>query len=358
MQHQTLGAVQDAPLPRNTFLVGDVRTRLRELPDNSIDSIVTSPPYFGVRNYGHEDQMGAEKYVEHWAEDLREVCREAARVLKPTGALWLNLGDTYARNPGEGAPSKSLLLGPARLALALLRDGWILRNQVVWAKSNPMPSSVRDRLSTTHEVVFFLVRSRRYYFDLNAIRQPLRTTAQQSTTDAQRRYPPDDTRRTARGVNDNSGLSGLKARGAAGHPLGKNPGDVWRLATANYRGAHFAVFPSSLVERPILATCPERICTACGQPWQGERQQCDGRLLPIGPLRPNCGCRATWRPGVVLDPFMGAGTVALAAEKHGRDWLGIELNAAYVAQAKERLARWRASNTNRKQGTRNGTPTK
>src|SRR5687768_13377633 len=128
MQHQHLaeGAIQSTPLPLGTILQGDVRERLPELPDSSIDCIITSPPYFGVRNYGHDDQLGAEQYVEHWAEELRAVCREAARVLKPTGALWLNLGDTYARHHREGAPHKSLLLGPARLALALLRDGWIL----------------------------------------------------------------------------------------------------------------------------------------------------------------------------------------------------------------------------------------
>src|SRR2546423_13679399 len=124
MQHLQQGAIQSTPppeartLPRNTILLGDVRTRLRELPDNSIDCVITSPPYFGVRNYGHHDQIGAEENVAGWVEELRAVCREAARVLKPTGALWLNLGDTYARRPEEGALPKSLLLGPARLVLS------------------------------------------------------------------------------------------------------------------------------------------------------------------------------------------------------------------------------------------------
>jgi site-specific DNA-methyltransferase (adenine-specific) len=341
-QHQTLGAAQGVPV--NTILQGDVRQRLRELPDNSIDCIITSPPYFGVRNYGHSDQMGAEKYVEHWAEELRNVCRQLARVLKPTGALWLNLGDCYARHQKEGAPHKSLLLGPSRLALALLRDGWIIRNQVVWAKANPMPSSVRDRLTTTHEAVYFLVRSRRYFFDIDAIRQPLRTTTVQSTSDAERTYPPDDSRRTARGVNKNDGLGQLKARGVAGHPLGKNPGDVWHLATANFRGAHFAVFPFGLTTIPLLATCPEKVCVECGRPWQ--RRPATRETATLGELRAECACHAGTRPGVVLDPFMGAGTVALAAEQHGRDWLGIELNADYVALAEDRLAAWRQLKTN------------
>jgi DNA modification methylase len=219
-----------------------------------------------------------------------------------------------------------------------------------------MPSSVDDRLSTTHETVFFLVRSRRYHFDIDAIRRPLRTTTTQSTTDPERQYPPDDSRRTPRGVNKNDGLGRLKARGVAGHPLGKNPGDVWSLATANFRGAHFAVFPTSLTTIPLLATCPEKVCVQCGRPWQ--RPPIDReRATALGNLRAACDCNAGTRPSIVLDPFMGAGTVALAAEQHGRDWLGIELNPAYVALAEERLAAWRASNTTPNRSTHHGPTT-
>lgn len=342
MQHLPIGAVRDAPLPRNTILQGDVRARMRELPEHSIDCIITSPPYFGLRDYGHADQLGAEPDVAAWVENMRAVCKEAARVLKPTGALWLNLGDCYARSQVEGAPTKSLLLGPARLALALLRDGWIIRNQVVWAKTNPMPSSVRDRLTTTHEVVYLLVHSRRYFFDVDAIRQPLRSAAKQAATAAPRRYPPDGTRPTTRSVNSNGGLGGLQARGVAGHPLGKNPGDVWQISTANYRGSHFAVFPLALADIPIRATCPERVCVECGQPWKREPVDRQRERPAAGKLTAACTCGAPTKPGVVLDPFMGAGTVALAAEQRGRDWLGIELNPAFVALAEQRLAVWRA----------------
>lgn len=330
-----------ARLPRNTILIGDVRERLAELPAASVDTIITSPPYFGVRNYGHEQQLGAEPDVDGWVSDLRLVARELARILRPTGSLWLNLGDSYSRRPAEGAAPKSLLLGPARVALALVRDGWTLRNEVIWAKSNPMPSSVTDRLTTTHERVYFFTRSSRYYFDLDPIRRPLVTDKQQSPSSAPRGYPPAGigaANRKGWTLNDNRGLAQLKASGISGHPLGKNPGDVWSLPTAGFRGGHFAAFPLSLAERPVLATCPERVCSRCGQPWHRALERRDGRLLAVGELEPTCLCGADGVPGVVLDPFMGTGTTALAAENHGRDWIGVELNPAYAEMSMERIA--------------------
>ncbi|MCA1601262.1 MAG: site-specific DNA-methyltransferase [Acidobacteria bacterium] len=327
------------------MLLGDVRQRLLELPPSSVDCVITSPPYFGVRNYGHEHQLGAGPSVEHWVAELLAVCREIGRLLRPTGSLWLNLGDSYSRRPAEGAGVKSLLLGPSRVALALVQDGWVLRNQIVWAKSNPMPSSVADRLATTHEVVYFLTRSRHYHFDLDAIRQPLVTTRRQTAGGSMRRYPPAGAgavNRPGWTYNDNQGLSRMKAAGAVGHPLGKNPGDVWILPTAGFRGGHYAAFPLTLAERPLLASCPERVCTLCGQAWQRELKRDQGRLLAVGELQPACRCGVQSLPGVVLDPFLGTGTTALAAEKHDRDWVGIELNAAYVDLAEQRLAAQRA----------------
>jgi DNA modification methylase len=138
----------------------------------------------------------------------------------------------------------------------------------------------------------------------------------------------------------------MKAAGRESHPLGKNPGDVWSMATASYHGAHFATFPVELIRRPILSTCPEKLCAACGVPWARAKQAVDGRLLAIGALRPNCRCNAEPRPGIVLDPFLGSGTTALAAEQYGRDWIGIELNPEYAQLADERLAEWRTNNNN------------
>jgi site-specific DNA-methyltransferase (adenine-specific) len=333
-----VSAAPEPRLPRRQILIGDVRTRLAELSSGSIDTIITSPPYFSLRNYGHPKQLGLERNVDDWVSNLVAVCAELARVLKPTGSLWLNVGDSYSNHPSQGAPKKSLLLGPQRLALALLQDGWLIRNQVIWAKTNPMPSSVVDRLSCTYEVVFLLVRSPRYFFDLDAIRQPITTKAKKRPTVSDYQYLPHEALPPDAGFDDDRGLSHLKAEGRAGHPLGKNPGDVWRLPTAAYRGAHFATFPQALVERPLLATCPERVCAACGTPWQREAVDRSQAVPVLGRLRPACTCRAETTPGIVLDPFFGSGTVGLVAEKHGRDWLGIELNPKYAALARERIA--------------------
>jgi site-specific DNA-methyltransferase (adenine-specific) len=318
---------------------------LAQLPDGTIDCVITSPPYWALRDYGHDGQIGAEANVDAWAAQVADICADLARVLTPTGALWLNLGDSYARRPADGASRKSLLLGPERVALRMTGAGWLLRNVVVWAKRNPMPSSVTDRLSTTHEFLYFFARQSRIYFDLDAIREPAVTPVHKGRI-GRSGYPPRSAVPSLGGgtsprVDLNQGLAGMKAAGRESHPLGKNPGDVWALATATYRGAHFATFPIELVRRPLLATCPARVCTSCGVPWQRAGQVIDGRRLATGPLRAACG-HADWRPGRILDPFMGAATVALAAEMFSRDWVGIELNPEYARLAEQRLRDWRA----------------
>ncbi|MCK9928871.1 site-specific DNA-methyltransferase [Frankia sp. Mgl5] len=337
-----------------TILIGDVRERLAELPPASIDCVITSPPYYGLRDYGAPGQLGLEDDVEGWVTALRAVMLLVARVLKPGGSVWLNLGDGYARHRREGAPTKSLLLGPERLALALASDGWTIRNKVIWAKTNPMPTSVVDRLSTTHEVIYLLTRSRRYFFDLDAIRAPHASSqAAAQARAAGRVYPPESavaTIRQTKRTQRNTGLSTLKVSGMAGHPLGKNPGDVWQLATAGYRGSHFASFPVSLIERPLLASTPERVCTACGTAWRRKSATRRGHLAALGDLYPGCSCHAGHGPGLVLDPFMGAGTVAVAAERHGRDWVGIELNEDYATLAEDRLRREREPRSGRLSG--------
>lgn len=341
-----MNAPRRTHLPVGQILIGDARQRLAELPATSVDTVVTSPPYFALRNYGHRDQLGLERDVNAWVQNLVEVCRDISRVLKLGGGLWLNVGDGYSNHARQGAPKKSLLLGPQRLAVALLGDGWLIRNQVVWAKSNPMPSSVSDRLSCGHEVLLFLVRSGRYFFDLDAIRQPLVTRPAKRPGAAGYQYLPDAAVPVAADVDLNHGLNRLKVEGRAGHPLGKNPGDVWGMPTAGFRGAHFATFPLNLVERPLLATCPARVCAACGTPWVRQAVDRQQAVPVIGGLVPGCDCGAHTVPGVVLDPFMGAGTVALAAEQHGRRWVGIELNPAFATLAERRLEAWRRTDTN------------
>ena len=351
-------------LVRNRILLGDVRERLPDLPASSVDCAITSPPYFQLRDYGIGGQLGLEPTVGGWVDEMRLALNGLTRVLKASGSLWLNLGDTYSRHAKFGGARKSLVLAPERLLLALADDGWVVRNKVIWAKTNPMPHSVGDRLTNSYDVVYFLTRSQSYFFDLDAIRVPHR-----SGTNGGRGgggYPPQwaspPHRRERRGSN--RGLAGQKARGEVGHRFGKNPGDVWSLPSANFHGAHFATFPPGLVERPLLATCPELICDDCGTPFKrvsrvrreehGRRrpQHSEPRVLRYsrsysvirerGPLLPGCKCATSARPGVVLDPFFGSGTVGLVAERHGRDWVGIEINPTYAKIAEQRLAEARS----------------
>ena len=164
---------------RNRILIGDIRERLADVPAKSIDCVITSPPYFQLRDYGVKGQIGLEPSVEGWVDELRLALNGLKRVLKPTGSIWVNLGDTYSRHAKYGAPPKGLLLAPERFLLAMADDGWIVRNKVIWAKTNPMPHAVSDRLNNAYDVVYFLVRSTRYFFDLDAIRVPHRSTTKE-----------------------------------------------------------------------------------------------------------------------------------------------------------------------------------
>lgn len=289
---------------RVRLLTGDARRVLPTLAAGSADCVVTSPPYYGLRDYRACGQVGLEAQPQDYVEVLTEVFRQVHRVLRDTGTLWLNLGDSYAR-PGMrgGLRQKNLLGMPWRVALALQQDGWILRNAVVWAKTNPVPSSVRDRLTCTYEHVFLLTKQPDYHFDLDAVRVPATGTA-----------PPN-----ARAVRDRRGSTAKYAnvgrsfpRGAPGaairptgrrhersHPLGKNPGDVWPISTRPLHQAHFAAFPIDIPRRAIAAGCP-----------QG---------------------------GHVLDPFSGAATTGLAALESGRTYTGIDVNAEYHRLAIDRL---------------------
>lgn len=339
----TTVSASEPRLPVNQILVGDAAKRLRQLPEQSVDCVVTSPPYFQLRDYQTDGQIGLEGHVDDWVESLRAVVAEIARVLKPAGCVWLNLGDSYARSVKSGAAPKSLHLAPEKLLLALEADGWLLRNKLVWAKPNGMPTSVRDRLACRWEPVFLLTRSPDYFFDLDAIRIPASSTLNRpSRTGTTTKYHSADGKRPswsgpAAGIN--SGLAAMKARGETSHPLGKNPGDWWIIPTASYRGAHFATFPPALVQRPVQATCPERVCRSCGIAWRRAKAARQlGSLAVLGQLRKSCACEGrAWQPGIVLDPFMGAGTVGVVAERLGRRWIGIELNPEYAEQARERI---------------------
>jgi DNA modification methylase len=311
-----------------TLYVGDARTVLAGMPAGSANCIVTSPPYWGKRDYGVAGQYGHEDSPAAYVTTMREVFREARRVLADDGTCWLNLGDSYSASGGgatgmhaylgehltthraAGLHTKNLLGLPWRVAFALQDDGWIVRNAIVWHKPNAMPESVRDRLSCRHELVFLLAKSPGYWFDLDPIREPHKTVKRHEplTTRGQRTrprgHPPGRTRRPKYGPDTPEVTTARRygsRRHSRGHPNGRNPGDVWSIPTRPYRGPHFAAYPIDLPLRCIAAGC-----------------------------KPG---------GVVLDPFTGSGTTGLAAIQLGRRFTGIDLSAEFARLAAERIAR-------------------
>jgi site-specific DNA-methyltransferase (cytosine-N4-specific) len=312
--------------------LGDACEALSELPDQSVACVVTSPPYYGLRDYGVAGQYGHEATPEEYVEKLRTTFAQARRVLADDGTCWLNLGDSYAANSDGWArgknynprqphqrprarlvvPPKNLLGMPWRVAFALQRDGWILRNAIVWHKPNAMPQSVSDRLSTRHEMIFLLVKQRRYWFDLDPIREPSLTNQTPpghtnrggNTSDqAKMPWPPsgkyDDSAEALGGRRHGQAMLPTGRRHTAAHERGRNPGDVWSIPTRPLRVAHFAAFPVDLPLRAIAAGC-----------------------------RPG---------GTVLDPFAGAATTALAARQLGRKFIGIEINPEFCDLARARM---------------------
>lgn len=411
----------------------DVLTFLRQLPPDSIDCCVSSPPYFGLRDYGTDrweggdpncqhrvgnqvqdskapgaitsgmrpgvdastcklcgaqrvgSQIGLEATPQAYVERLVDVYREVRRVLKPSGTVWINLGDSYANDDKWGGYStnkqaymgdaingartrrktglkpKDRMLMPARVAIALQDDGWWIRDEIVWHKPNPLPASVTDRTTTAHEMVYMLTKRARYWYDQEAIREPSND--------------PSDVRgvRTSLDVYQNRAvkqrIATINPETAKAYPM-RNCRSVWTIATEPLPFEHFAAFPSALPRRCILAGCPEQVCSVCGKPYVRitERQfvpQQDVSLergmknapglkpmykdngwvdTPRGTTavqtlswQPTCTCQAPSRPGVVLDPFMGSGTIALVARGLGRHFVGCDLSPAYVAIARERL---------------------
>jgi site-specific DNA-methyltransferase (adenine-specific) len=318
--------------PRNTVIEGDAASVLARLAPASVDAVVTSPPYFRARDYdAGAGELGQEDDVEAWVADLRSVSAEIARVLAPTGSYWLNVGDLYSRHLRLGAPPKSLLLGPERLVRGLLADGWLVRNRVAYVKTTPLPSPVADRLTNSWEYIFHLVRQPQYFYDLDAVRRPLRTKPRRPGSSAQA------TDHLGELSGPRAGLARMAAQGRSGHPLGANPGDVWTLPPGRAVGGHRATFPEALVRRPILATAPRHVCMACDRPWRRSARRVTflaGKPQPR-PFVP-CACHAPTRPGLVLDPFAGSGTTLKVARELGRDALGVELSAEFAALARNR----------------------
>jgi DNA modification methylase len=276
----------------NRIEFGDCRETMRRWAADGVkvQTCVTSPPYFGLRDYGHEGQIGLEQTPDEYIAAMVEVFRCVRDVLADDGTLWLNLGDSY----GNG---KQLLGLPWRVALALQSDGWVLRQDIIWHKPNPMPESVRDRCTKAHEYIFLLSKSERYFFDRMGIAEPAIYAEQHAKKATSWGHKKD-----AAGVKGNieqyrqTGLENNKTCLEGGM---KNKRDVWSVPVRPYKGAHFATFPPALIEPCILAGS---------------------------------------RPGdIVLDPFMGSGTTAAVAIQHGRQYLGCELNSEYEVLQQERL---------------------
>lgn len=304
----------------NTLTHADAFRYLQTLPDNCADCIITSPPYFGKRDYGVDGQLGQEDNPLAYIVHLSAIFRHAKRVLKPTGTFWLNLGDSYslqgkqggstsgkarkelhgkreAKKIDYGRPAKSLLMIPARVAIALQDDGWLLRSEIIWRKTNGMSESAKDRPTSSTERIYLFAKSSRYFWNFSEAQVPAK---------------PASIARLRRGISDNhkhrNGVDGQKAHTFhAAKPNDPerevsetaNIRDVWDFPVGHYEGAHYATMPLILAERMVMLGCP--------------------------------------RGGVVLDPFMGAGTTAVAAKKNGRNYLGCDLNLDYLQQAESRL---------------------
>jgi DNA modification methylase len=288
----------------NEIITGDAATVLKTLPDNYVDCIITSPPYYGLRDYGNNNQIGLESTLDEYLNKLLEVTLECKRILKPSGTLWWNHGDSYGGSCMTGGDSKkeisermrrtkvntrvsqkSLAMTPYRLALHMVDEqGWILRNQIIWHKPNCMPSSVKDRFTVDYEPVFFFTKNKKYYF-----KQLFDVVGEET----KKRYKYEFFAGKDAKLGHTVGRKILNSKG-------RNKRCVWAITTKPFKESHFATFPEGLVLLLIEAGCPEG--------------------------------------GIVLDPFAGAGTTLLVAKKMGRQYIGIELNPEYIDMAQKRLA--------------------
>ena len=277
---------------KNSVICGDALKVLPSLPSYTVDAVVTSPPYFGQRDYDHPNQIGNEAEPKLYIEKLVAVFRECRRVLKRDGTLWVNKGDKY--RDGQ-------LLGmPWRLALALQEDGWLLRSDVIWFKPNAMPSSVKNRFTTDHEYLFLLAKESDYYFDADAVREPHVTFSDKSRMKGGRNHFGKRGGTPERGKNGGNPNLHTGRWDQAFHPKGRNKRTVWEVPLSKYPNAHFAVFPEKLIEPCILA---------------GSRVK-----------------------GLILDPFLGSGTTALVALRLGREFIGVDCSQKFCEMARRRIA--------------------
>ena len=308
----------------NKIICGDALETLRSFPDESISCCITSPPYYGLRDYKSDGQIGREKTVEEYLDRLVAVFREVRRVLKSGGTCFLVIGDSYAGSGGGkgqymdpkypkgrngqnpsitqkvlGYKSKDLMGIPWRLAFALREDGWYLRSDIIWHKENAMPEACKDRPTRSYEHIFLLSKSPRYYYDYDSLAEPMKEVSK-------KRYVRGRSKEN-KYLNENSGAKIQKINEARGYgqykgdniPQFRNKRDIWTINTTSFRGNHYAAFPPKLAEICMITGCP--------------------------------------KGGIILDPFIGSGTVGLIALLHNRKYIGIELNEEYVDLARKRI---------------------
>lgn len=280
-------------MTRPKLINGDVRQVLSELEPESVQCVVTSPPYWGLRDYGSGGQLGLEPTPEGYIDNMVDVFREVKKVLRNDGTLWLNLGDGYLQ--------KKLVGMPWRVALALQADDWWLRNDIIWSKPNPMPEPVKDRLTKSHEYIFLLTKSKTYYYDHEAIKEPYSESSiqriNQASFDKQTGGAKDYGKVSVHDSNTNS-IRGTLEKFKENLGSGRNRRSVWEITTKSYPGAHFATFPEEIPE----------LCIKAG----------------------------TKAGDLVLDPFVGSGTTCAVASRLGRESIGIDLSEEYLKLARKR----------------------
>lgn len=315
---------------KNNIIQGAALEVLKSLPDECVDMVMTSPPYWALRDYGVEGQLGLEPTFEEYIQKLCDIFDEAKRVLKKEGTCWVNLGDTYSgsncgagdsnstnRNKPESykqkykgqkagktqLPDKCLCQIPSRFSIEMINREWILRNIIIWWKPNCMPSSVKDRFTIDFEYLFFFAKNKKYHFQPQY--EPLESNKYDRARMAKAR-----TEYGGKWAQESGGAIKTQRAFVAGNKEGRNKRCVWRIFTRPYPDSHFAVYPPELCETPIKAGCPKE--------------------------------------GIVLDPFMGSGTTAEVAQRLGRNYLGIELNREYIKLAEKRLAKGNHEDQQRK----------
>ena len=358
----------DRPPSASLYYGADALNTLKKLPTASVHCVVTSPPYWSLRDYGVKGQLGAEDSPEAYVDRMVRIFKEVHRVLRDEGTVWLNLGDTYCSTaPGtcgapfpasgawegvsegsrnvrkrfrhqtpQGMKPKDLVGIPWMVAFALRSSGWYLRSDIIWHKPACMPESVVDRPTKTHEYIFLLAKRDRYFYDIDSIREPHSSGTLGVNTGVPGRRDEGHEGSTKNDVLGDAHIGPGVNRPANyyGHPLGRNKRSVWSVATASYPGAHFAVWPEALVEIMIKAGTSEvGCCPICGTPWKRASKDRVGHGWERA-----CGCPEHEPiPCVVLDPFSGSGTTGQVAMRMRRSFIGLDINPEYLPLAKARI---------------------